>query len=111
MNRRAFIAGLTATAAGLLIPSKRVWALDRTMLTGTDYWRTLEWDPRWSYPSIETMTVDAGIVGYKKIWAPLDQRDEWTTPDAPHFVVSGDYVYGFQGNSVYRWNGAAWDKQ
>ena len=32
MNRRDFIAGLTATAAGLLIPDRKVWALDRTMI-------------------------------------------------------------------------------
>ena len=32
MNRRDFIAGLTATAAGLLIPDRRIWALDRTMI-------------------------------------------------------------------------------
>lgn len=32
MNRRAFLAGLTATAAGLLVPERKVWALDRTMI-------------------------------------------------------------------------------
>ena len=32
MDRRAFLAGLTATAAGLLIPERKVWALDRTMI-------------------------------------------------------------------------------
>lgn len=32
MNRRDFIAGLTATAAGLLIPERRIWALDQTMI-------------------------------------------------------------------------------
>ncbi len=39
MNRRAFLKGLTATAAGLLIPGqvlaepeRRIWALDSTMV-------------------------------------------------------------------------------
>lgn len=32
MNRRAFLAGLTATAAGLLVPERKVWALDQTMI-------------------------------------------------------------------------------
>lgn len=31
MNRRSFLAGLTAT--GLLVPERKVWALDRTMVT------------------------------------------------------------------------------
>lgn len=40
MNRRGFLTGLAATAAGLLVPGdvaaepqRRVWALDQTMLT------------------------------------------------------------------------------
>ncbi len=32
LNRRMFLAGLTATAAGLLVPERRVWALDQTMV-------------------------------------------------------------------------------
>lgn len=32
MDRRAFLAGLTASAAGLLIPERKIWALDQTML-------------------------------------------------------------------------------
>lgn len=33
MDRRTFLKGLTAvTAAGLLIPERKVWALDRTMV-------------------------------------------------------------------------------
>jgi len=35
MNRRDFIAGMTATTAALLIPDRRIWALDRTMLAPT----------------------------------------------------------------------------
>ena len=39
MDRRAFLAGLTATAAGLLVPERRIWALDRTMLrVDADSW-------------------------------------------------------------------------
>jgi hypothetical protein len=38
MNRRAFLAGLTAAAAGLLIPERKVWALDRTMIPATPDW-------------------------------------------------------------------------
>jgi hypothetical protein len=34
MNRRSFLRGaLAATAAGILVPEKRIWALDQTMLT------------------------------------------------------------------------------
>jgi hypothetical protein len=32
MNRRSFLAGLTATAAGLMVPERKVWALDQTMI-------------------------------------------------------------------------------
>ena len=37
MDRRAFLRGMVATAAGILVPGgyeQRVWALDRTMLSG-----------------------------------------------------------------------------
>jgi hypothetical protein len=41
MDRRSFLKGLVATAAGVLVPSevlaepdRRVWALDRTMVAG-----------------------------------------------------------------------------
>lgn len=55
MNRRAFLAGLSATAAGLLIPEKKIWALDRTMISpGSDDW------------IIEFPMVDAGIISYTK---------------------------------------------
>jgi hypothetical protein len=37
LSRRQFLAGLTATAAGVLIPERKVWALDRTMLFDTRY--------------------------------------------------------------------------
>ncbi len=32
MNRRAFLGGMVATAAGILIPDRKVWALDKTMV-------------------------------------------------------------------------------
>ena len=38
MNRRRFLAGLTLTAAGLLIPERKIWALDRTMIPVRSDW-------------------------------------------------------------------------
>jgi hypothetical protein len=32
MNRRAFLAGLTAAASGLLLPERHFWFLDQTMV-------------------------------------------------------------------------------
>jgi len=38
MNRRTFLRGLTvATAAGILVPERKIWALDRTMMFDTRY--------------------------------------------------------------------------
>lgn len=51
MNRRGFLTGLAATAAGLLIPpdvaaepERRVWALDSTMLATP---KTCVWESGW----------------------------------------------------------------
>ena len=70
MNRRAFIAGLTATAAGLLIPDKRVWALDRTMIAPRhpQWWYDVQamgqdWSGRvWFDPVIPESTISVGDV-------------------------------------------------
>jgi hypothetical protein len=35
MNRRAFLAGLTLAASGLLLPERRFWFLDQTMVEPT----------------------------------------------------------------------------
>jgi hypothetical protein len=35
MNRRAFLAGLTMAASGLLLPERRFWFLDQTMVEPT----------------------------------------------------------------------------
>jgi hypothetical protein len=36
MNRRAFLAGLTLAASGLLLPERRFWFLDQTMVEPTE---------------------------------------------------------------------------
>lgn len=112
MNRRQFLAGLTATTAGLLVPERKVWALDGTMIPGTDYYLVdryvdpSEWyDIRAMGQNADGSTwFNAGVTGYNKIpigpitWGdvPMDedfndnyfQRITFTDP-----VTGEEYVF------------------
>lgn len=57
MNRRGFIAGLTATAVGILVPERKIWALDRTMVRSSD-----------------ALTEREFLEGIQAAWIPTDSK-------------------------------------
>jgi hypothetical protein len=78
MDRRAFLKGLVATAAGVLVPGqvlaepeRRVWALDRTMV-----------QPKGGY-LLDTGWFDATLPD-GMIWLPIS-REEIVVSDARYY--------------------------
>jgi hypothetical protein len=103
MNRRAFLAGLTATAAGLLIPERKVWALDRTMIPAKSDWeqRVRDADLGLNFYGVPSQLVQVAIdPGY----LPPEEDVNFL----PIFWVQDDQLYGqiqAQGFPVYRFTG------
>jgi hypothetical protein len=93
LDRRTFLQGLIAGTAGLLLPDRRVWALDRTMIapsvgvvfTRKDDRMIMELEGAELAVQIDMRSIDAGMYEWRARSVPNILWTDWQ----PMTVITG----------------------